>query len=343
MSNAKVNRGLDFSQWKGVWVITEQRRGKTMGVSIELLGEGRKLADKIGTTLTAVVLGDRMTDEVEALAHYGADKVLFVEDALLGVYTTDAYAKVIGELILERRPEAVLVGATTIGRDLAPRIAAKVGTGLTADCTVLDVDESDKKLLQTRPAFGGHLMATIICPNNRPQMSTVRPGVMQKAEYQADACAIETIKGNLSEGDILAKVVQMVEEARHGVPLGEAEIIVSGGRGIGGPEGFELLKSLAEKLGGEVASSRACVDAGWITPDKQVGQTGVTVRPKLYIACGISGAIQHLAGMSESDTIVAINKDAHASIFDVAHVGLVGDLNQIIPAIMAALDASVEK
>lgn len=339
MSNAKVNRGLDFSQWKGVWVITEQRGGKTMNVSLELLGEGRKLADKIGTSLTAIVLGQDLKDEVETLAHYNVNQVIYVEDERLKNYTTDAFSKVIGDLIIARQPEAVLVGATTIGRDLAPRIAAKVGTGLTADCTKLDIDEEDSKLLMTRPAFGGHLMATIICPNNRPQMSTVRPGVMEKAAYQDAPAAIEVVSADLRDEDLLTKVIAIVEEARDGVPLGEAEIIVSGGRGIGGPEGFVLLEKLAKKLGGEVASSRACVDAGWIDPAKQVGQTGTTVRPKLYIACGISGAIQHLAGMSDSDYIVAINKDEGAPIFDVANYGLVGDLHKIIPAIMDALEA----
>lgn len=339
MSNAKVNRGLDFSQWKGVWVITEQRGGKTMNVSLELLGEGRKLADKIGTSLTAIVLGQDLKDEVETLAHYNVNQVIYVEDERLKNYTTDAFSKVIGDLIIARQPEAVLVGATTIGRDLAPRIAAKVGTGLTADCTKLDIDEEDSKLLMTRPAFGGHLMATIICPNNRPQMSTVRPGVMEKAAYQDAPAAIEVVSADLRDEDLLTKVIAIVEEARDGVPLGEAEIIVSGGRGIGGPEGFVLLEKLAKNLGGEVASSRACVDAGWIDPAKQVGQTGTTVRPKLYIACGISGAIQHLAGMSDSDYIVAINKDEGAPIFDVANYGLVGDLHKIIPAIMDALEA----
>ena len=339
MSNARVNRGLDFKQWQGVWVITEQRGGKTLDVSLELLGEGRKLADAMGTALTAVALGEAMTDEVEALAHYAADHVLFIQDSHLEVYTTDGYSRAIGAQILKRQPEAVLVGATAIGRDLAPRVAARVGTGLTADCTGLAVDEADKKLLQTRPAFGGHLMATIICPNNRPQMSTVRPGVMEKASYRTAACPIETVRADLLDGDILTKVLKIVREARHGVPLNEAEIIVAGGRGVGGPEGFDLIRELAGALGGEVASSRACVDAGWIDASRQVGQTGTTVRPKLYIACGISGAIQHQAGMSESDYIVAINRDENAPIFEIADYGLVGDLHQIIPAFLKRLQA----
>ncbi|MEF9916144.1 MAG: electron transfer flavoprotein subunit alpha/FixB family protein [Lachnospiraceae bacterium] len=340
MSNAKVNRGLDFSKWKGLWVITEQRFGKTMNVSIELLGEGRKLADEIGTTLTAVVLGNKLEDEVERLAHYGADRIIYIEDPLLENYTTEGYSKIIGELILNRKPEAVLVGATTIGRDLAPRLAAKLGTGLTADCTSLNVDDTDehKKLLQTRPAFGGHLMATIICPNNRPQMSTVRPGVMQKAEYTEQKSEVEVLQAKLEESEILAKVRKVVEEIKEGVPLCDAQVIVSGGRGLGNAEGFQLLRKLADQLGGEIGSSRACVDAGWIEPSRQVGQTGTTVRPRIYIACGISGAIQHLAGMSESEFIVAINKDESAPIFEAANYGLVGDLYKIIPAIMQVLD-----
>lgn len=338
MSNAKVNRDLDLSQWRGVWVISEVRNGKVMNVSIELLSEGKRIAEKLGTTLTAVILGNEMTEEMKKIAHYGADNILFVKDDMFEVYTTDAYTKTIATLIEERKPEVVLIGATTIGRDLAPRIAARVGTGLTADCTALDVDEKDKKMLQTRPAFGGNLMATIVCPRDRPQMSTVRPGVMEKSPYVEIESPIETVQPSITQEDLITKVIEIVQEEKKGVPLTEARIIVSGGRGIGSQEGFEIIRKLAKALGGEVGSSRACVDRGWIEADRQVGQTGSTTRPILYIACGISGAIQHLAGMRESDYIIAINKDENAPIFEVADIGLVGDLHKVIPAILQRLE-----
>lgn len=339
MSNARVNRDLNFDEWKGIFVIVEQRSGKIQNVAIELLGEGRKLADKLGSPLTAIVLGYDMDSEVERISHYGADNIIYAEDRLLGIYSTDAYTKVISELIETRKPETVLVGATTLGRDLAPRLAARVGTGLVADCTGLAVDETDHKLLQTRPAFGGNLMATIICPRNRPQMATVRPGVMEKAKHNEKATTIEKVAVSVSESDIIAKVIDLLKEEKEIVSLTDATIIVSGGRGIGGPEGFHILNELADKLGGVVGASRAAVDSGWISHDRQVGQTGTTVRPKLYIACGISGAIQHRAGMGESDTIVAINKDPNAPIHSIAHFSIVDDLFKVVPAIIEALGA----
>lgn len=337
MSSAKVNRNINLVDWKGVWVITEQRFGKTLNVSLELMGEGRKLSNKLNTELTAVVVGSNLDSEVEILSYYGADNVIYIEHDLLNDYNTDAYTKVISELILERKPEAVLVGATTIGRDLAPRVAGRVGTGLTADCTKLDIHEDDNKLLQTRPAFGGNLMATIICPNNRPQMSTVRPGVMEKAVHIDKASKVEKLVPTLGEKDIIARILEIVRKDKDKVSLGDAEIIVAGGRGMGSAEGFALLEELAQKLGGVVGASRAATDAGWIEHSRQIGQTGFTVRPKLYIACGISGAIQHTTGMADSECIISINKDETAPIHGIAHYSIVGDVFRIVPALLQAL------
>ncbi len=280
-----------------------------------------------------------MDDIAERLIKYGADQVLYADHKLLDIYTTEAYTKVIYDLIKERKPEIMLLGATNLGRDLGPRISARVHTGLTADCTKLDVDLENRRLMQTRPAFGGNLMATIICPDHRPQMATVRPGVMEKAKYDENRKGeIVKFSPDLKEEDIRAKVVEVVKAAKAIVALEDAKIIVSGGRGLGNPEGFKLIKELADKLGGVVGASRATVDAGWIEQSHQVGQTGKTVRPSLYVACGISGAIQHLAGMQESKVIVAINKDPDAPIFKVADFGIVGDLYEVIPELIEALD-----
>jgi len=329
----------DLTLYSGVWVFAEQRHGKLMQVAIELLGEGRKLADDIGTELCAILLGDDVKDLCKELFAYGADKVYLAEDKELDTYRSDAYTKVITEAIEMYKPEIVLLGATHIGRDLGPYLAVEVDTGLTADCTRLEIDPEDKKLKQTRPAFGGNLMATIICPEHRPQMSTVRPGVMEKPTYQADRKGeIVTLNPEFKEGDIRTKVVDVVQDLKSAVSLTDAEFIVSGGKGLGNPEGFELLQQLADRLGGVVASSRAAVDEGWISPTRQVGQTGTTVKPKIYIACGISGAIQHLAGMQNSDVIIAINTNENAPIFEVATYGLVGDLYQVVPALIEELD-----
>lgn len=329
----------DLSSYKGVWVFAEQREGKLLNVAVELLGEGRKIADKLGTKLTAVLLGNEVKDIAEKLIKYGADEVLYANSKLLEVYTTDGYTKVISDLIKERKPEIILIGATNIGRDLGPRLSARIHTGLTADCTRLEIDEEDNKLLMTRPAFGGNLMATIVCPNHRPQMSTVRPGVMERAKYDENREGnIELVDVKLSEEDIKATVEDVIKSGKAEVPLEEASIIVSGGRGLGSKEGFELIEKLAKKLGGVVGASRATVDSGWIEHSHQVGQTGKTVRPKLYIACGISGAIQHLAGMQDAECIIAINKNPDAPIFTIADYGIVGDVNDIIPAMLEALD-----
>lgn len=329
----------DLSAYKDVWVFAEQRDGVIMPVVIELLGEGKKLANEVGCKLCAVLCGHHVEGLADQLFEYGADKVYVADHEELATYRTDAYTKVINDAIEEYKPEIVLLGATHIGRDLGPCLAVKANTGLTADCTKLEIDPEDKKIKQTRPAFGGNLMATIVCPNHRPQMSTVRPGVMEKAAFEEGRKG-ELVKLNVEfkEGDIRTKVLEIVKTMKDTVSLTDAEIIVSGGMGLGKPEGFELLKQLADKLGGIVAASRAAVDAGWIDHAYQVGQTGTTVKPKIYIACGISGAIQHVAGMQNSEQIIAINTNENAPIFEIADYGIVGDLYKVIPAIMEALD-----
>lgn len=317
---------MNLSDFKGVWIFAEQREGKLQKVALELIGKGKELSKKLGVELTAVLLGYNIDDIPRQLIEYGADKVLYVNNPLLKNYTTDGYTKVINDLIEERKPEILLVGATYIGRDLAPRISSRLGTGLTADCTGLDIDDDTRNLLMTRPAFGGNLMATIICDSNRPQMSTVRPGVFQKLEKDANRDgSIENIKVNLKESDIKIKIKEIVKLAKEIEDISEAKILVSGGRGLGSPEGFKLLRELADLMGGAISGSRAVVDSGWIDKAYQVGQTGKTVRPNLYIACGISGAIQHLAGMQDSDYIIAINKDESAPIMQVADLSIVGD------------------
>jgi electron transfer flavoprotein alpha subunit len=343
-NNATSMSNVDITLYHGVWVFAEQRQGKLMPVAIELLGEGKRLADEIGTEVCAILCGDNVDGLVDELFEYGADKVYYANMPELATYTADGYTDAIYRAILKYKPEIVLLGATHIGRDLGPSLAVKCGTGLTADCTKLDVDPEDKKLMQTRPAFGGNLMATIVCPGHRPQMSTVRPGVMAKAERTSGKKGqLIDLKAELKlkfkAGDIRQKVLDIVKSTAEIVNLTDAEIIVSGGNGLGNSEGFKLIKQLADKLGGTVGASRAAVDAGWIDHSHQVGQTGTTVKPKIYFACGISGAIQHLAGMQSSDYIIAINKNENAPIFEVADYGIVGDLYKVIPAIIEALDA----
>ncbi len=338
---AKNEKIVDHSDYKGVWVVAEQRNSEVLNVSKELIGEGKKLAKTLKTEITVLLLGFKLDKWAEELVKFGADKVIYADHKLLEVYTTDAYSKVIYNLVTERKPEVVLIGATTIGRELAPSLSAKLKTGLTADCTRLEVDKETSNLMQTRPAFGGNLMATIICPNHRPQMSTVRPGVMEKSKYNKNASIvgkIEKITPEISEKEIRVKVIEVVKSKLPQVALEEASIVVSGGRGLGNAKGFDLVKKLADKLGGVVGSSRASVDNGWIAMTHQVGQTGKTVRPKLYIACGISGAIQHVAGMNEAECIVAINKNPDAPIFKIADYGIVGDLYKVIPEVLSALD-----
>ena len=353
----------NFSEYKNIWVYAEQRAGKLVDVSLELVGEGYRLSREIGgdSKVCALLVGADVEKIIPDLFAAGADSVYVIDNPLLDKFTTDGYTKVIEQAVREHKPEIVLFGATHIGRDLAPRVAARLDTGLTADCTKLDVNmgsyidyldkyttcntdrldrnSEDKGLKQTRPAFGGNLMATIICPNTRPQMSTVRPGVMKKREPIEGATGeIIKVDAKLEASDIRTKVIEIVKSAKEIVSLTDAEIICSGGRGLGDPSGFELIKKLADKVGGVVGSSRAAVDAGWIDHSHQVGQTGTTVKPKIYFACGISGAIQHLAGMQTSDIIIAINKDAEAPIFEVADFGIVGDLYKVIPEIIAEWD-----
>ena len=332
------NKTVDLSAYKDVWVFAEQRGGVITPVVFELLGKGRDLASDIGDVkLCAILLGEDLSDMTTQLFEAGADVVYTADSPLLKNYTSDGYTKVISDAIHEFKPEIVLYGATHIGRDLAPRIAKRVSTGLTADCTKLDIDPETKGILQTRPAFGGNLMATIKCPNHRPQMSTVRPGVMDKAPVQKGRTGeVIPVTLTLQESDIRTKIIEIVKTAKDMVSLTDAEIIVSGGAGLGDASGFELIKEFADKVGGVVGASRAAVDAGWIDHSHQVGQTGTTVKPKIYIACGISGAIQHLAGMQTSDIIIAINKNPMAPIFEVADYGIVGDLYKVIPELMEA-------
>jgi electron transfer flavoprotein alpha subunit len=330
----------DISSYKGVWVVAEQNKGTIQTVTYELLGKGRELADKLGVELCAVLLGDRIEQKSAELFHRGAEKVYLVDSPKLKHYQSEPYSKVLIELINEYKPEVVLCGATSTGRSLIARVAVKIDAGLTADCTGLDMDEERRLLLQTRPAFGGNIMATIICPNHRPQMSTVRHKVMKEAVVDTSRKG-EIIKKSYSDKILSSrtKILDVVEEEGCQVNLSEADIIVSGGRGLGKPENFSLLHELADAIGGAVGASRAAVDADWIAYSHQVGQTGKTVCPKIYIACGISGQIQHLAGMSSSDIIIAINKDPDAPIFKVANYGIVGDLFEIIPALTKKLKA----
>ncbi|MDR1589599.1 MAG: electron transfer flavoprotein subunit alpha [Oscillospiraceae bacterium] len=331
-------RGVDISLYHDVWVFAEQRDGALMSVSVELLGEGAKLAGEIGCKLCAVLCGENVEGLIDEIFEYGADKVYYASAPELKSYNTDAYTKVVYQAIVKYKPEVVLLGATHIGRDLGPCLAVQCGTGLTADCTKLDIDPEDKKLMQTRPAFGGNLMATILCPNHRPQMSTVRPGVMEKPQREPGRRGERIdLSASFKDGEIRERVLEVVKGLTEQVSLTDAKIIVSGGAGLGGPDGFGLIKQLADRLGGVVGASRATVDSGWIDHSHQVGQTGTTVKPQIYFACGISGAIQHLAGMQNSGYIVAINKNENAPIFEVADYGIVGDLYKVIPAILEVL------
>ena len=328
----------DIAAYSGVWVFAEQQHGEPAGVALELLGEGRKLADNLGVPLSAVLIGSDVQTCAEKLVAYGADKVYIKDDPSLKNFNDESYSDIFVQLIGEYKPEIILMGATTYGRSLAPRISSRINTGLTADCTKLDIDEEQKILRQTRPAFGGNLMATIICPNRRPQMSTVRPKVMKPLEPDFDRKGEFINTTAKIPVDIKTKVLDVVSELTESVNLSEADIIVSGGRGLGDPKNFDLIRDLAKALGGAVGASRAAVDAGWIEYSHQVGQTGKTVGPKVYIACGISGAVQHLAGMSSSDIIIAINKNPEAPIFKVATYGIVGNLLEVVPALTAELN-----
>ena len=325
----------DLSGWSGVWVFAEFRNGRTAPVSYELLGVGRRLADQRQVPLSAVVIGSELDEAARELVAYGADKIFQIDDPALAKFTDDAYANVMEDLVREHKPEIVLAGATAIGRSFIPRLATMLATGLTADCTQLEIREEDGALLQTRPAFGGNIMATIVCPNTRPQMATVRPLVMKPNAYDSEREG-EIVKINPEPAriDSRVKVLRTVAEEGEQLNLNEADVIVAGGRGLENEKGFNLIRELADCLGGAVAASRAAVDSGWIPYPHQVGQTGKTVCPKLYIACGISGAIQHLVGMQSSDTIIAINRDKDAPIFDIATYGIVGDIFEVMPVLL---------
>ena len=331
-----------MSDARNVWVFIEVVRGKIKGVSLELLGQGRKMADDLGEKLVAIIPGNEIEDFAKMAIHYGADEAIVVDQKELKDYSTDGYTKAMCTLIKKYNPAVLLIGATNNGRDLGPRVSSRMQTGLTADCTELGVDSETRLVKWTRPAFGCNLMATILCPDHRPQIGTVRPGVFKKPEEDTGRKG-EIIHETVEFGpdEIRTRIVEVITEAGGAdVNLEEAEIIVSGGRGVGGPEGFEVLKELADEIGAQIGASRAAVDSGWISSLHQVGQTGKSVGPKIYIACGISGAIQHVAGMSSSDVIIAINKDPDAPIFNIADYGIVGDLFEIIPELTKRIRSS---
>ena len=333
---------MNLEEYKGVFVFAQQVDNELTPIAFELIGKGKDLAKDLNTDVTAVLIGSDVKSLADELAEYGADKVIVVDDPELKDYRTEPYAHALASVIKEYKPEIMLVGATAIGRDLGPRVSARVKTGLTADCTVLEIGEFKgvaNQLLMTRPAFGGNTIATIACPDNRPQMATVRPGVMQKLPKEAGRAA-EVIEYNpaLEENNRYVEIMDIVKAVGNVENIMDAKVLVSGGRGVGSAENFEMLRDLASCFkGGMVSCSRAAVENGWLAQDYQVGQTGKTVRPQIYFAIGISGAIQHVAGMEESDLIIAINKDEDAPIFDVADYGLVGDLKKIVPQLTAAL------
>ena len=346
-------QNINLEDYKGVYVFAQQVDNELSGIAFELLGEAGRLAKPLNTEVTAVLLGSNVGNLVDQLAEYGADKVIVVDNPELETYRTEPYAQALTAVINEFKPEIMLVGATAIGRDLGPTVSARVATGLTADCTVLEIgdfpinpipgrEQKHNQLLMTRPAFGGNTIATIACPDNRPQMATVRPGVMQKLDKVAGKKA-EVIEYNpgFVPNNKYVEILEISKAISDIKDIMDAKILVSGGRGVGSAENFKLLDDLAEVLGGQVSCSRAVVDSGWKPKELQVGQTGKTVRPQVYFAIGISGAIQHVAGMEESDIIVAINKDEDAPIFDVADYGVVGDLNKIVPALTEAIKAEL--
>lgn len=345
---------MALEEYKGVFIFAEQVDNKISNIAYELLGKAKDLAKDLGTEVTAVLIGSGVKDLADSLAVYGADRVIVVDDPELKDYRTEPYAHALASVINEFKPEIMLVGATAIGRDLGPRVSARVATGLTADCTSLEIgnfplesvanqEQLHNQLLMTRPAFGGNTIATIACPYNRPQMATVRPGVMQKiAPIEGAKANVVEFNPGFTPDNKYVEILDIVKSVVDTVDISEAKILVSGGRGVGSAENFKLLDDLAEVLGGTVSCSRAVVDNGWKPKDLQVGQTGKTVRPNVYFAIGISGAIQHTAGMEESDIIIAINKDESAPIFDVADYGIVGDLNKIVPMLTAQLKAAIK-
>ncbi len=342
---------MNLEEYKGVYVYAEQVDGKLNGIAFELIGEAKNLAAALNEKVTAVLVGSGIREQAKLLGEYGADRVIVVDDPVLKEYRTEPYTHALSSVIHEYKPEIFLIGATAIGRDLGPSTSARVATGLTADCTMLEIgdfpitpipgkEQKHNQLLMTRPAFGGNTIATIACPDHRPQMATVRPGVMQKKpREEGRSCEVIEFNPGFTENERYVEILDIVKKVSDTVDIMNAKILVSGGRGVGSAENFKLLEDLAKAIGGEVSCSRAVVDAGWKPKDLQVGQTGKTVRPQLYIACGISGAIQHIAGMEDSDLIIAINKDPDAPIFDVADIGIVGDLNQILPSLTKKIEA----
>ncbi|MBS6105616.1 MULTISPECIES: electron transfer flavoprotein subunit alpha/FixB family protein [Anaerococcus] len=324
-----------MNEYKNVLVVCEQRDGNLQSVSLELIGKARELADELKEEVIAVIAGKKVSDLTQELISYGADKVYYVEDDKLDKYITEPYVKVMTTIINDLKPQIVLFGATSIGRDLAPRVSSRIGCGLTADCTKLEIDEEVGLLNMTRPTFGGNLLATIQSPEARPQMSTVRPGVMPKQDEDKNRTGeVNKYDIDIEDKDINIEVIEEKLADKKKIKIEDAQVLVSVGRGIGSADNMKLAYDLAEVLEGEVSSSRAVVDAGWVEKDRQVGQTGKTVRPNLYIALGISGAIQHLAGMEESDLIIAVNKNPDANIFNVADVGIVGDINEVVPELI---------
>ena len=346
---------MNLEEYKGVFVFAQQVDNEISGIAIELIGKGKGLAKDLNTEVTAVLIGSGVKGLADELAAYGADRVIVVDDPELKDYRTEPYTHALASVINQYKPEIMLIGATAIGRDLGPRVSARVATGLTADCTQLDIgdfplvaregqEQKHNQLLMTRPAFGGNTIATIACPDNRPQMATVRPGVMQKIDRIEGAKAVvEEYNPGFTPDNKYVEILDVVKSITDTVDIMDAKILVSGGRGMGCPENFEMLKELADVLGGEVSCSRAVVDAGWEPKDLQVGQTGKTVRPQVYFAIGISGAIQHVAGMEESDLIIAINKDETAPIFEVADYGIVGDALKIVPKLTEVLKAIIKE
>jgi len=335
----KKEKRTDLSSYRGIWIFAEQRDGEIMPVTYELLSIGRKLANVLGVKLSALLFGNGLREKAERMLKYDLDKVYLVEHPLLASYRTGPYTRAMVELATQKCPEIILIGATSIGRDLAPRVATRLKTGLTADCTGLEIENETRNLVQTRPALGGNIMASIISPHHRPQMATVRPRVMKKAKPDGKKKGrVIEVNPDFTHEDKMVELLKVIKEEREVEDLQEAEIIVSGGRGLGKAENFSLIRRLAHLLGGAVGASRAVVDAGWIPSYHQVGQTGKTVQPKLYIACGISGAVQHQVGMRNSEVIVAINKDPNAPIFDIATYGIVDDLHKFLPVFIEKLE-----
>jgi electron transfer flavoprotein alpha subunit/NAD-dependent dihydropyrimidine dehydrogenase PreA subunit len=340
---------MDITPFEGIYVFIEHGNQTASKVSLELLGKARGLADEFSRLgkpqlVTAILIGYELGSIADELIHYGADHVIIVEEEPFQMYRTDIYTKAIVQIAREKKPEILLFGATPQGRDLAPRVANRLRTGLTADCTALEISTEDGILLQTRPAFGGNIMATIVCPDNRPQMATVRPGVMKQYPRDPERTGTkEVMTIDLDEKDFIIRVLDIISSTKKHVKLEDAKIIVAGGHGVNNPQGFEILEALASELGAEVGASRAAVDAGWIGQDHQIGQTGKTVQPDLYIACGISGSIQHLAGMSQSKYIISINTDRKAPIVSASDVTFIGDLFRVVPILTRKIREYKEK